>query len=191
MVSVQYSWHIENGYHLDKRVKNNGKRLLPAWMLGATLVNPRKKLKLRGIQSSLPACLDVAGSVGTKTDNQSSNPDETSSSPQVEGLGRGSMLARKKSVLNQQRGRVATCSGWHGQRLTNLVQLQGKLKVRGGSRGEGLEIMCVQDILVMFKKIQQKNRKVYRNYSGCGSPIKRSKHKLGQSYAKLISSWVR
>ena len=67
-------------------------------------------------------------------------------------------------------------------------QIQGKLKVRGGRRGKGSEIMSVQDISVMFKNIQHKNqsksiplgisspkRKLDCN---SGSPIKRSKNKF-------------
>ena len=64
-------------------------------------------------------------------------------------------------------------------------QIQGKLKVRGGRRGEGLEIMSVQDILVMFKNLSKskplgvssQKRKLDCN-SGDGSPIKRSKNKF-------------
>ena len=143
-------------------------------MIAATLENPRKRLKLQEDTAQL-ASLEVAGSVMTKTDNESSNHDdehveEISTTPTK----RESNLLMMTGAKNDQPS----------------PQIQGKLKVRRWRRGEGSEIMSVQDISVMFKNIQQKNvskskplnisspkRKLNCNSSGCGSPLKRSKNK--------------
>ena len=161
---------------LEKRVRKKGKRLLPAWMIAATLENPIKRLKLQEDTAQL-ASLEVAGSVMTKTDNESSNPDDE----HVEEISTTPIERESSNLLMMTRAKTDQPS----------PQIQGKLKVRGGRRGEGSEIMSVQDISVMFKNIQQKNlskskplgisstkRRLNCNSSGCGSPIKRSKNKF-------------
>ena len=126
---------------LDNRVRKTGKRLLQAWMLAATLGNPGKRLKLQGDTAQLDS-LEVAGSFMTKTDIESSNPDdENSSSPQVDGLDRGSMLAR--TFVEEIRTTPTKRDSSNLLKLTGAKtdqtspKIQGKLKVRGGRRGEG------------------------------------------------------
>ena len=144
-------------------------------MLAATLENPRKRIKLQEDTAQL-ASLEVAGSVMTRTDKESSNPDDE----HVEEM--------STTPTKRESGNLLRMTGAKTDQPS--PQIQGKMKDRGGRRGEGSEIMSVQDISVMFKNIQQKNlskskplgvsspkRKLDCN-SGDGSPIKRSKNKF-------------
>ena len=167
----------------DRFNKNPKKRVLPNWMIGGDTEAPLKRIKLESLPTSLQSdksimtktdvrCSNPGWSVMTKTDIRCSSPEEglpqcvsTILSSQVEGqlcIEYQEKLSieyiEKEKIELTPKGASTTLQNEQNEQqnlVTNTPNQRKTVKVMGGRKGRGPEIMSVKSISEMFKNMRK------------------------------------
>ena len=167
----------------DRFNKNPNNRVLPNWMLGGDTEAPLKRIKLESLPTSLQSdksimtktdvrCSNPGWSVMTKTDIRCSSPEEglpqcvsTILSSQVEGqlcIEYQEKLSieyiEKEKIELTPKGASTTLQNEQNEQqnlVTNTPNQRKTVKVMGGRKGRGPEIMSVKSISEMFKNMRK------------------------------------